>query len=522
MIQLAMQRIRSFLTKSKYKIFIYSSLFFILICILLGSWNVINNDLNFHSDIARDFLLLEEMQKKPILIGPRASGMDGVFHGPLWLYINYPAFYLAKGNPVIVGWFWIALTIAALFFNFILARKVFNQKTAIIFILLFSVQLIEYMNNLYNPVGALFIIPLFYYLILKYVETTKARFLIAQLFVAGLLIQFQMAIGVPLLILATGIDLFFIVKNKRYNHLLSFIILLIPLASFFLFELRHNFGQTQAVIKYISGNGKYGGMDLISSLSHRLHLATIVGLHFFKGKMEIFNIIPSYILAFFLFYSIKKKNQPERNKYLLFAYLYIGYYVLSLLHNGWVLKHYWFPLISLIFMIFASLTNYIKSKWFYSFIIIILFTNLITSFQQKIDDSKFFIGKEENSWQFQLKMLKTLYRDASEDFGLYLYSPDILGYQMKYAVLYGQRLNPGKKVSINNKKTVTYVITASPPNDRPDMNGSWWIINKVGITKKPTKIISFANGYKILKYNLLPKETLISSDPDLNDWLHYR
>src|SRR5688572_10815215 len=83
-------------------------LFFILLNILLSSWYVLHNDLVFNSDIARDFLLFEEIsQKKIVLIGPRASGIPGLFHGPLWLYVNYPAYIIGQGNPVVVGWWWV-------------------------------------------------------------------------------------------------------------------------------------------------------------------------------------------------------------------------------------------------------------------------------------------------------------------------------------------------------------------------------------------------------------------------------
>jgi hypothetical protein len=88
--------------EKKKKIAFYFSLSIIGICIILASWFVINGDILFYSDIARDFLLMEDiLYNKPIaLIGPRSGAISGVFHGPLWFYLNLPAFILGKGNPM--------------------------------------------------------------------------------------------------------------------------------------------------------------------------------------------------------------------------------------------------------------------------------------------------------------------------------------------------------------------------------------------------------------------------------------
>ena len=85
--------------------------------VVISAWYILHNTIIFHTDIARDFLLIEDIVKnKPLtLIGPRSGGIPGVFHGPLWLYLNVPAFLFGGGNPVIVGWFWLGLSLVNLF-----------------------------------------------------------------------------------------------------------------------------------------------------------------------------------------------------------------------------------------------------------------------------------------------------------------------------------------------------------------------------------------------------------------------
>jgi hypothetical protein len=71
-------------TMPKFSLSIKSFVFvLILINVFLSAWYVINGDIVFHTDIARDFLVLQDIVEthKPTLIGPRSGGISGVFHG---------------------------------------------------------------------------------------------------------------------------------------------------------------------------------------------------------------------------------------------------------------------------------------------------------------------------------------------------------------------------------------------------------------------------------------------------------
>jgi len=91
---------------SRLKIIVYGLLIvFIAYTVYLSSFFVLHGEVHLTNDIGRDFLLLQELdQKKIVFIGARAN-TQGVFHGPLWAYINYPAYVIGHGNPVTVAWF---------------------------------------------------------------------------------------------------------------------------------------------------------------------------------------------------------------------------------------------------------------------------------------------------------------------------------------------------------------------------------------------------------------------------------
>jgi len=61
---------------------------------------LLNGDFYYLLDQSRDMLLAQSIviDHKLTLIGAR-TGLGGLFHGALWIYMITPFFMLAKGNP---------------------------------------------------------------------------------------------------------------------------------------------------------------------------------------------------------------------------------------------------------------------------------------------------------------------------------------------------------------------------------------------------------------------------------------
>ena len=109
---------------------ILKALFFIFIfsCIVFSAWYVLFQDVEYTSEIARDFLLLNELAaKKIILIGP--SSTTGLFHGPLWSYLNFPAYLAGNGNPIVIGWGWVGLIAIYIASSFYIAKNLFDSSS---------------------------------------------------------------------------------------------------------------------------------------------------------------------------------------------------------------------------------------------------------------------------------------------------------------------------------------------------------------------------------------------------------
>mgnify|MGYP005855419405 CR=1 FL=1 len=491
-------------------------LLLILINFLVSAWPIIvNKNITFHTDIARDFLLMEEITatKKPTLIGPRAGGIPGVFHGPLWLYLNLPAFILGDGNPILIGYFWIFLAILAVFLFYISTKNIFNKQIAIFATLLYSAIISRHIPSLFNTFGALIFTPLFFLLFVDYLKTKKIKSLSLCLFFLGILVQFQVGYG-GVLVFLTSLFLFFtIIKEKRYFHLTSFLFLLIPLSSFLLFELRHNFFQIRSVISYFQNKQIAGEMIFSDWFFGRLK-----GL-FFDGinlvPQNPFWNLPITIFLIILFIKIlKNKKLKYRNTYLYFYFFYLGFWFVMFFYKGIIWGFFYWGFLPLMVMIFSSFYEVFDKKIFLALFVIIYCLNSY---------SGFLIAKNfRGQWQLYYQMAKKIFKNSQErEFGYYVYSPDLYGYSGRYAFSYVQKEYFHKKAISYEKRRETFLLIEPPPDDKPWLNSVWWVKNQVNINKKPAKVFYF-DQYRIEKYLLNYQETKIPADPNLIKDMHFR
>jgi len=304
-----------------------------LISSLIGP---LKGDIFFHTDIARDFLLIQDIviNKNLTLIGPRAGGIPGVFHGPFWLYLNAIPFYLANGNPLFISWFWYILMIFGLFISFSISKKIFNLNIALISTAFLSIFYIRQVNNFFNPYGALLISPLFFYFIYQ------KKYIFAFL-VLGIIFQFQMAFAVPLLLLSIPLV---------YKKLYSLIGLLPGLSTFIFFEIRHQFIQSKALLSFIEK-----GLGDNSNLYYNRINSFLNSSNVFISSDIYFKIFSLILFIFSLCILYKKK--PYFTK--IFIYYYFGYWLITFVFGGNIQSYYYIQFIPIIFYIFSHLPSFI-------------------------------------------------------------------------------------------------------------------------------------------------------------------
>ncbi|NOY15308.1 MAG: DUF3413 domain-containing protein [bacterium] len=494
--------LKDFFSKHKLLLAIW---FIILVFVGLSARYVINNDLYFHTDLARDFLVLDEIvkTKRPTLIGPRSGGIQGVFHGPLWFYLNLPAFVIGQGNPVIVAWWWVILNFIYILVIFLVTFKLSRHKlTAGFAALLTAIIGIQYTHNLFNPFGAVALFPIFVYLLAKYHKSSEGLNLALALFILGLIFQFQMAFAGPIIILTLTYSLYFSLYKKRHklSHLGLFLVLIIPLFTFIAFDLRHDFLQLRSVIFYLTNGSGQTGWFGWPFIKERVKDALLYGWNLLPYPTWLTSITSLVFIAYLILNKTKSKFDVF---FKFFFYFYFGYWLMTLAYKGGIMQYYYWPFQSAAIIVFSLIlwqTNFLKKlRWLMIAVLVIGYAGFI---QQQNQEFNRFAGKDTSSWRFLHQLARRAYTKAPNKFGYFVYTPDLYGYSPLYAMTYTQKEYPDKIAASYTKLPTTVLVVAPPPKEKPYLNGIYWRRGQLKITTEPDKIQTYDNGYLVEFYSL--------------------
>lgn len=493
----------------------------LLLSIVVAAWYVLHGSIIFHTDIARDFLLFEDIAEKRnlTLIGPRSGGIPGVFHGPLWLYVNVPAYFLSNGNPVGVGWFWVLLFLAALCGLYLVTKRVTDNNIALYTTALTALVIAPMTFSLYNPSGALFLFPLFF--ICAYYYLLKRTFLLAcvSFFLLGCIIQFQMAFGVPIMFLFSILFLISIIKHRQLLHIFAVCFLVLLLSSFILFEVRHQFVQIKAVLAYTSSSTALVADNLLDFTVNRLKLTFFDGVSHVTHNNSIL-LVCLYGAFTLLVLSRKKLATTYKQLFALFLYFYLGFFGITFFFRGFIWEYYYLPFIPII--VFAAALSWYstRQKLAAIFLALLLVCNVYyaaMSLQKQSTD----LTNANGTWQYFYQTARMIYSDAGKEFGYFVYTADQYGYSDKYAMHYAQKQFPNKTAYPYVKKPETYLLISPDRSNRFIHEDSWKKFD-INIDRKPDKVIRVNNKKYIEKYNLTPAEATVSANPNLIDDLIFR
>jgi hypothetical protein len=304
-----------------------------------------------------------------------------------------------------------------------------------------------------------------------------------------------MAWGVPILFLSSIVLLAAIIKQKNFSHIISFIILLIPLSTFFLFDIRHHFIQIKSVLAY---------------LAHPKILQEVTLLQFLSGRIQELGIGSVLLAIVLLIFILRKRKGNSSIGYIL--YLYFGYFLITLFYKGTLWGYYTAPFIPLFCIALALLLQQVRSKIQLGVFMVLVTPLIFTNLENIAVQNTSYFKNNSGLWKFYLSKAQTIYTDAEGEFGWYVYTADQYGYSAKYAMHYvGQRST--KKGYSYEKKKITYLIIS--PSTNKYTNETDWKKEKIMITRKPNKIFRFSDGSYVEKYILSVEEQKVPSASDL-------
>ncbi len=352
--------------KNKEIIFLISVL---LLSAILRLWRI-DTDLLFHRDQGVHALgawsIWHDRELK--LLG-HPTDVDGIFHGSLYYHLLSIPYFLSSGNPVTAVVFQILLEVTTLPFLYLGLTKLFNKKTAMLTLILYSVShmLIGYSRWLNNvppilPVANILIFLIAYQLH----QWTQKRWLIISLLI-GLVAQLDGAMAFSLIP-----AILFIFRSQLNLKTLSILLIGIVLPSLpqILFELRHDYVSTKAILGLFQGGDGFSFSLLPFYNTTRTFLEQIS--YMISYKYSVFST------ALFILALLFSRSLSTKTIRLVWSYLFISILTYGLLRRGAIgffFIHTWPLMLALIGWAILQLHQYLVLPIIFALILINLTHN---------------------------------------------------------------------------------------------------------------------------------------------------
>ena len=333
-------------------------LFVFLIAAFLRTYKV--RDLTtFSADQGRDALIIKKIlvDYRFTLLGPKTSISD-VHLGPIYYYLLLPFFWIFKLDPIAGSIMTIIFDLGTLLLIFYFVKSFINPQSAIFALFLYSIslQVIEFSRIALNP----FITPFFSILALfsltQIFIKEKSKFFIPLYLSLAVLIQLHY-LNFPFIIVVTLASLvkYFFSKTDKKNFLLGIFLGILILTPFIVFELRHQFFNTQALFAYFKTstptfNLKYSIINFLNLTASYFAL---------KGTLAIALTLLTTFLLTFIFFTANKK-QKTIIKLLLAVILFEIFFASFIKEN--LASFYFICLQPGIFILIAIIINFLYQK----------------------------------------------------------------------------------------------------------------------------------------------------------------
>ncbi len=215
----------------------------------------------FQNDEGRDALIAYRMieTRSPVLLGPETS-VGNMYLGPFYYFLMVPALSLSSLDPVGPAVMVAILGIATTGLLILLGKKHFNFPTGLYAGIFYSLSpvMVHYSRSSWNPN----VIPFFTILLFFCIPFRKLKHLLAFGALTGIIFQLHyVALIIPTILIIRELYLSFnLESSKALMVKICWIILgfLITSAPFWLFELRHEFINSQAFLDYLMSKSSGG------------------------------------------------------------------------------------------------------------------------------------------------------------------------------------------------------------------------------------------------------------------------
>ncbi len=496
-----------------------------------------SGDFYYLLDQSRDMLLAKSIvvDHKLTLIGAR-TGLGGLFHGALWIYMITPFFLIAKGNPywTLVPLFEI-VNLAIILIGFLVGWKLYNKWMGLLFALFLTISqtLIETVPFTSNAQVLPIIVLLYLYSIIEFMRG-KDKYIIPTIFFIGLGFQFESAFAI-LLIPLTAVALLISRKLPTMkNFLLGIIAFILAVSTFILFDLRHQFLMTLSILKLFTNPVKpLPGYEEYANIGFR-----------FQDRMTnlwnslftpLFNSDPltSWLLTaiitlgiFLVLKSIipKKKIKKEEKEYVFILLSPIVIFAIYIFYPLPLWPHYLLPIsIFAIFVLALSIQYIWKKRAYYKilvsiFLLFVIFPALMWVRNNYINAPQY-PSSSDGSYKNQVAVANWVISDTkNRPYGYFVYTTGILTYNMDYLLWWLS--NTDHLITPSNLKHPTTYLIMYPHSDSDNGAYMFWKKNVVRTSGKIILAKTFSSGITVEKLQIPANEQ--PADPNYYQNLIFR
>lgn len=320
------------------------------------------------------------------LIGQETSS-QGVFIGPLFYYLQIPFYLVAKMAPTGTIVLVTLLGIFSIFSFYFSLSKIFNKKVGLIAAVIYAIGIyFIFTDREVAPTMPVHLWSVWFFYGLWQILKGKSRTYLLLGLLLGIAWNFNLALVIltPLILLAQ------ILSKKKFNlkhFILGVVVFIISFSPFIVFELRHSFRQTKAIVASVSTSKDYvagtsrgiAKMDRVFQLM-RKNTSTIVWGR--NGRLG-YKITILLLIGCFLFL-IRKKVISKSLALIMFGWLAI--YVVFFTVNSINLSEYYLNGMNVIWITIMAV--FLSQKfWGYLLLVVISALNLFSYITGSINRS---------------------------------------------------------------------------------------------------------------------------------------
>jgi 4-amino-4-deoxy-L-arabinose transferase-like glycosyltransferase len=408
------------------------------------------------------------------------TDVDGIYHAPVYYWLMLPFYVLGRGNPVYPAVWQALLHSFSAVLIYILARRLFDIKTARISAILFAASFgwISYARWLSNVSPVVPFALLFFITLEKAVRSHPNWFIFACLF-ASLVIECNGAIGVFLLPLL--VIFFFKLRKPLFSRprifWLAALAFIIPHLPLLFFNLRHNFVSLAAIVRYSGGANTGIGLSL-TTIAYDLKV-------FFNeiGKTLAWQHLPVLTIALSVTGFCCFRFRQHQGLRLIVLFILVPLIGLFIYKRGAIGFFFWSTLPLVLILIVYSLSRLPKFL-FYFFVSVLLWINIC--YWPELLSPNFLLTpigtRNLITHQDRLNVVDWIYRQAAgRPIDLWMYTiPYLLEDPWRYYFIwYGQAKygylpeSWGGLSSTEVSSSSAFFAVYEPDYDKPDNFSAW-------------------------------------------------